>query len=720
MHHSRTSASNKPGHTIRNRIRNVSICRKACFLSVLVATCCAPTLSFATPPTGLFFDWGLRYPAGSPPMNAADVPSDPPPSAVGFNYRNGFYDPNNTGYVQAFYYFTDQSRGYVPMGFLGDYLGNHQYFTGTRTDFAHLPPMNGTYDGMWTIGAREGWPNACMAVNAAGPIYGQADYNTTTKTEVFYTSNGTLKSTSTVTSVSTPAGSGTTTNTTPNPDGTNTVVTTIKTLTLSQGKKHSLGDMLGIDWTTGLYSTTVKGAQRMDYVLMDIEGPLTDTQQQEECAEVVRLVRASPLANVKNACVGNYGYAPGRVAPGSYPQACDNKVRSDFYLSSGMNVAQPACYPVTSYSVNTNSYYYGQNICPNVRAAIFWAPLERFSAASRNLPANHVLIPWVSVGNIYAGYGNVIPEKQDFLSLIKHYRMRGADGIANNGIYNGPNASDIPAGSWILDYMNHLSTYRHDILDAWNSLNAYFDPAGVKPTVLLNLGTDVVVTGNGTDAVTAAVQVPMANKVNGLEWSGVRYGNTVRVLVSNLSATTAQQVNLPTNYGLPASTALVNPNSHDTFSYTITNTLANPDFSMTNNVHYPWYPGVYSATGGVNGSPCLAPTGSTYAAYYTVPVRTEPCAKMTFKVAAKASIPGSRFSLSYYCFDKSGQIISGLIGTITTPAALTGAFQTYTFNFDVKNDSRVYGIEPILYNTDYTTGNPNILYVDDVALKFQD
>ncbi len=78
--------------------------------------------------------------------------------------------------------------------------------------------------------------------------------------------------------------------------------------------------------------------------------------------------------------------------------------------------------------------------------------------------------------------------------------------------------------------------------------------------------TPVVVT-NGD--VEAAVKVPMANKVSGLEWSGVRYGNSIRILVSNMNPTNSQSVTLPFGYGLPASTPSVAHNTHAEFDYTL-------------------------------------------------------------------------------------------------------------------------------------------------------
>lgn len=527
----------------------------------------------APPATGYFFDWVLRVPAvvRGTPMNPSEVPAyDPPVYATAVNYNNGFYFPTNTSWQDAWYYFTAPSRGYIPMGFLRDYMGNHPYYTGHKTN-TNLPPVNGSYDGMWTIAARKGWFAACMVDGAAAPLSGQQDFNTRI-VETLYQLDGTQISTA-VTSV-TSGDPGTTVTTNLNADGSTTITTVVRTAALTQGKIDSVSLMTGVDPDTGLQIST--GAPRMDFVLMDFEEGAgyqgSEKSVQDECLEVIRLVKASPNASVRSAWIGNYAYFNGRVVPGSYPWSCDYSSKGAFYLSSGMNVAQPACYPKTSYTLHTNSHWYGSNVSPSARASLFWAMLELCSEAARNLPENHLLIPWVVAASMYPGseanpmpFGNEVPEREDFLSLIKHYRMRGADGIANNGMYHDK-MDVVPTNSWIRSYAR--DTYRYDILEAWNSLNAYFDPSGVKHTELLNLGTPVTVIGTN---IQDAVKVPMANKVSGLEWSGVRYGNSIRILVSNMNPTNSQSVTLPSGYGLPASTPSVAPNTHETFDYTITN-----------------------------------------------------------------------------------------------------------------------------------------------------
>jgi hypothetical protein len=677
------------------------------------------TLKTPSPPaTGYFFDWVLRSPSvvRGTPMNPSEVPAyDPPVYATAVNYNNGFYFPTNTSWQDAWYYFTEPSRGYIPMGFLRDYMGNHQYFTGHKTN-TNLPPVNGSYDGIWTIAARKGWFAACMVDGAAAPLSGQQDFDTRTTT-VLYSTNG--ATTTVVTTRETNSADSTTITTNYN-GGTTSIVTIVRNTTVTQGKIDSVSLMTGIDPDTGLQISN--GAPRMDFVLMDFEAGEgyqgSEKSVEDECLETVRLVKASPNAAVRSAWVGNYAYFAGRVVPGSFPWSCDYSSKGAFYRSSGMNVAQPACYPKTSYTLHTNAYYYGANICPSARASLFWACLELCSEAARNLPENHLLIPWVVAASMYPGseanpmpYGNEVPEREDFLSLIKHYRMRGADGIANNGMYHDK-MDVVPTNSWIYSYAR--DTYRYDILEAWNSLNAYFDPSGVKHTELLNLGIPVTVIGTN---VQDAVKVPMANKVSGLEWSGVIYGNKARILVSNLNPTNSQSVSLPAGYGLPAATPSVGPNSHVTFDYTITNLLENSDFSTTGS---PWWPDARDLTEGVGGSPCLARANGPYCFNYTIPCRTEPNEQMNFTISAKTSVSGSRMSVSYYCVDDQGDTISGLIGNITAPVTLQETNQTFNFQFTVTNDMRVHSIRPILYNTDYSSTNPAVLYVDDVFLKFQE
>ena len=68
---------------------------------------------------------------------------------------------------------------------------------------------------------------------------------------------------------------------------------------------------------------------------------------------------------------------------------------NEIYLTSGLNIAMPSCYPYEYYSQHTTPGQYGGS-APTLRSALFWAPLERFSVAKRALPEGHMLMPWTA------------------------------------------------------------------------------------------------------------------------------------------------------------------------------------------------------------------------------------------------------------------------------------------------------------------------------------
>ena len=94
------------------------------------------------------------------------------------------------------------------------------------------------------------------------------------------------------------------------------------------------------------------------------------------------------------------------------------------------NVAMPLLYPYTAYGNHfTRSDLFGTNLCVSIEHALFWAPLERFSTAARDLPTGHKLIPWVG-GLVDNGpsYPAPHPTKEDCRALLQHARLRGAEG----------------------------------------------------------------------------------------------------------------------------------------------------------------------------------------------------------------------------------------------------------------------------------------------------
>ncbi len=359
----------------------------------------------------------------------------------------------------------------------------------------------------------------------------------------------------------------------------------------------------------GAMAAYIGAIPRLDYALADLEPtftsvePSTDTDVEANMTDVVNMVRGSSNPNIKNSWIGNYGFFPGIIRTQTAPGTDDNTARSSYYLSSGMNVAQPACYGYSSYVTHTTEPAYGNlwgsvglPTSPNERAAIFWGPLELLSTAARNLPAGHKLLPWVSVYEYIPGYTNAVPELVDIQAQCQHFRMRGANGIYRLDRYDTDES--IPTNSWVLSYTGDEA--RNDILNMWHETDDYF---GAQTTSFMNLTT---------------------TQTNGLEWSGVRYGNHVRTLVSNLDATSAHTATYPSGWGdLPASSASVPANTHQEFNYTITNLFANSTFDTG---IAPWQAtgtSAWSATGGAGNGPCLKLSGNLFAAYYYSPCPTD-------------------------------------------------------------------------------------------------
>ncbi len=471
---------------------------------------------------------------------------------------------------------------------------------------------------------------------------------------------------------------------------------------------------------------------QLDYILGDFEvnDPkytthfLTAQDIEDEMDAIIAKVRGTANPRIKNAWLGNYPYSasyPEMARP--LPSDDDGYEGSQYYLHSGLNISEPSCYPRTwavTYHTSAVAMYW-PTVSPNARSAMFWLPLESLSGAARALPAGHKLIPWVNVFEKSPGHDGPVPERSDVLATIEHYRMRGATGIGRLDVYdpqqvvveldaNGNPILDangnpipvvpltplgVPSGSWLLSYTS--DQHRNDIIRAWYSLGDYF---GDQVTSFLNLST---------------------TKTTGLEWSGVRYGNHVQTLVSNLGSTSQAATYPSIGWGdLPASSASVPANTHQEFNYTITNLLAN---STLDTNAAPWYlitPGAaWSSTGGVNNGPCIVLSGRQFAADYYAPgqCQTQANAAMAFSFSARSNVVGTQFRCGYYYYDANGTNL----GAATAGAqVLSTGMSSYEFHFTVPNDSRIRSIAPILYNDSYPTNSSAVIYLDNLVLNFQD
>ncbi len=288
---------------------------------------------------------------------------------------------------------------------------------------------------------------------------------------------------------------------------------------------------------------------RLDYLLMDLEawGPGDEAMVQMNVDEIVRMIREHPNPNIRNAYIGNYDDYPGDTDPGTiWP---NRRTRTN-YRSTGwnreafyheyMNVAMPIAYPCEIFSRHSDEAIQGPEYSPNDRAAIFWAPLERTSIAARHLPEGHLLIPWVS--NFVESYASPTfyhappPPEEDLRALIQHIRLRGAHSFI---VWTSDKGQTVHP---FIDY----EQYRALALDAWGELDPLFDSS--ETVEFLNMQT---------------------SKKSGLNWSGVRIGSDVHILVSNLDENRDLALGLPAIDGLPATTPPVPAGTHAWFTYSV-------------------------------------------------------------------------------------------------------------------------------------------------------
>ena len=341
----------------------------------------------------------------------------------------------------------------------------------------------------------------------------------------------------------------------------------------------------------------------------------------------------------------------------------------------------PNCYPYETYSVHTWSNIWGTYICPNTRAAIFWAPLERFSEAKRNLPEGHRLIPWVAAWIPYENiaYDCPPPSRDDCWALIQHLRLRGADGYYNL------------CGDWNPNYTDN-DDYRMDIRDAWKEFDSFMVDHGVKS--IINLETD---------------------KIGGIQLSGVRNVNNIKILISNLSDT-AQSVNYPAVFNLPAASPTVDPGEHLICDYSIINLVKNPVLSPDANG---WFLGggtIWQATGGFKNGPCLRFQGNSYAACISTDrFRTEPGALMHLYCAARGS--GSPVLKALYYNDDENSVTLG-VGTANFEKTLNDSLTGYASNFRIPDNPEIKYIRLIFYNQYGGSDPDDVIYLGIVSMNF--
>ncbi len=273
------------------------------------------------------------------------------------------------------------------------------------------------------------------------------------------------------------------------------------------------------DTMTWFGTNTSPGNLPLHYVMSDYEPYAqysgSQTNVDTEILATIAAVRACANPNANTAFIGNYADYPG---PADADLGLSRASRDTFYRNSGLNIAQPNAYPYATLQQHTNTSVWGTNAAPNVRSALFWAPLELVSFARLSLPPGHRLIPWLADYVSSPSYPTNPPPESDNVALMAHVRLRGADGFCDLG--------------GLAD-----ETY------GWTDLDWLF--RGVGAAEALNLTTA---------------------KASGLQWSGFRVGPNFALRFSNLG-NRAGAVDLPGLPGLPAASPVISAGTHLAVDY---------------------------------------------------------------------------------------------------------------------------------------------------------
>ena len=271
----------------------------------------------------------------------------------------------------------------------------------------------------------------------------------------------------------------------------------------------------------------------LHFVFTDFESAHAD----ENVRRTVEKVREhySPLINA--AYIGNYDdhagnynyYEPWGVIVRKHRSEATGEVidSHEFYMSSGMNVSMPVAYPNSVYANHFHrADIFDDNLCVSERHALFWAPLERFSTAQRALPPGHLNIPWLAGFIAVNGYPAIPPSRNDNAALLKHLRLRGANGYYLYGPGQNTNYSSSK------DYREHMYS------NGWKSLDWFFDNVGEMN--VLNTET---------------------NKTGGVEWSGACREKQCLFVFSNFTDGSVQ-IELPDIEGLPNLSPTIEGGAH--------------------------------------------------------------------------------------------------------------------------------------------------------------
>jgi len=282
----------------------------------------------------------------------------------------------------------------------------------------------------------------------------------------------------------------------------------------------------------------------LNYSLNDFES----ANQGQVILDVVNAIRTHSDPKINNAWIGNYehfNWGPNGTdySSGTQPYRDMSPYTQRYNQRSsnnrvGLNVAMPSCYLAEVNSRHAYSSYWGENVTPNERAAIFYSAIQKAFVAKKNLPSGHKFIPYVSSWVEYPdqAYHSPVVPYEDCVALIKHLRLHGADSyiLWNDWSYPGKTGSEV----------------RGDYATAWKSIDWFFN-GDLGPVTVLNLGDD---SGN------------MAAKKAGLFWTAAKASNRILVQVSNLGSIT-QRANFAGEGGLPDESLDVAPGKHVMMQY---------------------------------------------------------------------------------------------------------------------------------------------------------
>ena len=273
----------------------------------------------------------------------------------------------------------------------------------------------------------------------------------------------------------------------------------------------------------------------LDFVFSDFE---SETEVEDTLA-MLRQLNENQALDHSRLYVGGYRYFPGEQDASATWGDYNRSEAHRFYMDSGLNVAMPNLYPYAAYINHHRRADLHSQRCVSDAHALFWAPLEKASVAKRALPDGHRLIPWLG-GFVDSGpgYDAPHPSREDVRALVQHLRLRGVDGYytwSHGGnrhylIENDDNAS--------------RRAFRDEVAAAWSQLDSFF--AGADNLSLLNLATD---------------------KTGGLEWSGMRSGHQIELILSNFNEN-AINVDLSVLTGIAGAPQVhLNPQSHRRISF---------------------------------------------------------------------------------------------------------------------------------------------------------